>query len=431
MIDCIYVIALEENLVKKREEIIERVNSLKIDSQQLVLFKAVNGFDPKVDFQWSLFNWKLENSDNSWWNRDMKPGEIGCALSHLSIWKHAYSLNYKKIIILEEDFKPIKQIDANLINELDQNDWDFCYLGRNKIKEDQSEVSNNLVIPGYSYNLHAYMLSDSGIKNLLQFSFENKIMPVDEFVPATFCDHPRQDLNFIWKDTKAFSFKEDYIGQSSTNTVSSTENLEKIVSPPSQIKNISNWDEWKSRYINPAMLAKDYDLIVEEPVADVAHFPIFTNKFCEELIEMAEEANKWTEGRHDYYPTHDVLLSSLGFDEIYKKVLSEFLYPLAAHYYKLDGGRWLKLNAENFIIKYSMEKQGFLSLHHDQSVLSSVLTLNEDFEGGGTFFYRQQKTIIGKTGEMSLHPGMISHRHGAKPISSGTRYVLVSFLNLS
>ena len=430
MIDCIYVIALEENLVKKREEIIERVNSLKIDSQQLVLFKAVNGFDPKVDFQWSLFNWKLENSDNSWWNRDMKPGEIGCALSHLSIWKHAYSLNYKKIIILEEDFKPIKQIDPNLINELDQNDWDFCYLGRNKIKEDQSEVSNNLVIPGYSYNLHAYMLSESGIKNLLQFSFENKIMPVDEFIPATFCDHPRQDLNFIWKDTKAFSFKEDYIGQSSTNTVSSTENLEKIVSPPLQIKNISNWDEWKSRYINPAMLAKDYDLIVEEPVADVAHFPIFTNKFCKELIEMAEEANKWTEGRHDYYPTHDVLLSSLGFDEIYRKVLSEFLYPLAAHYYKLDGGRWLKLNAENFIIKYSMEKQGFLSLHHDQSVLSSVLTLNEDFEGGGTFFYRQQKTIIGKTGEMSLHPGMISHRHGAKPISSGTRYVLVSFLNL-
>ena len=99
-----------------------------------MLFKAVNGFDPKVDFQWSLFNWKLENSDNSWWNRDMKPGEIGCALSHLSIWKHAYSLNYK-IIILEEDFKPIKQIDANLINELDQNDWDFCYLGRNKIKK--------------------------------------------------------------------------------------------------------------------------------------------------------------------------------------------------------------------------------------------------------------------------------------------------------
>tara|TARA_R100000005_G_C5003557_1_gene212018 strand:- start:9799 stop:11094 length:1296 start_codon:yes stop_codon:yes gene_type:complete len=431
MIDCIYVIALEENLVKKREEIIERVNSLKIDSQQLVLFKAVNGFDPKVDFQWSLFNWKLENSDNSWWNRDMKPGEIGCALSHLSIWKHAYSLNYKKIIILEEDFKPIKQIDPNLINELDQNDWDFCYLGRNKIKEDQSEVSNNLVIPGYSYNLHAYMLSGSGIKNLLQFSFENKIMPVDEFIPATFCDHPREDLNFIWKDTKAFSFKEDYIGQSSTNTISSTENLEKIVSPPLQIKNISNWNEWKSRYINPAMLAKDYDLIVEEPVTDVAHFPIFTNKFCEELIEMAEEANKWTEGRHDYYPTHDVLLSSLGFDEIYKKVLSEFLYPLAAHYYKLDGGRWLKLNSENFIIKYSMEKQGFLSLHHDQSVLSSVLTLNEDFEGGGTFFYRQQKTIIGKTGEMSLHPGMISHRHGAKPISSGTRYVLVSFLNLS
>lgn len=430
MIDCIYVIGLEPNLDKKRDEIVERVNSLKLDAQQLVLFKAVNGFDPKVDFQWKLFNWKLDGSDNSWWNRDMKAGEIGCALSHLSVWKHAHSLNYKKIIILEEDFKPLKEIDSSLLNELDQIDWDFCYLGRNKLKADKEEVSANLVIPNYSYNLHAYMLSGSGIENLLQYSFENKIMPVDEFVPATFCDHPRQDLDFIWKDTKAFSFKEEYIGQSSTSGISSTENLEKVISPPSKIKDISNWDEWKKAYINPAMLAQDYDLLVEEPVADVAHFPLFNSDFCKEVIEEAEKANKWTEGRHDYYPTHDVLLSSFGFDKIYQKVLTEYLYPLAAHYYKLDGGKWLQLNSENFIIKYSMDKQGFLSLHHDQSVLSSVLTLNEDFEGGGTFFFRQQKTIVGKTGEMSLHPGMISHRHGAKPISSGVRYVLVSFLNL-
>ena len=104
--------------------------------------------------------------------------------------------------------------------------------------------------------------------------------------------------------------------------------------------------------------------------------------------------------------------------------------PLGVHNYHLDGARWLQLNSENFIIKYSLEKQGYLSLHHDQSVLSSVLTLNEDFEGGGTFFFRQQKTIIGKTGEMSLHPGMVSHRHGARPITSGVRYVIVSFLSL-
>ena len=430
MIDCIYVIALEENLAKNKQDLIEKVNNLGLNTKQLLLFKAVNGFDPQVDFSWTTFPWELKDSDNGWWNRDIKPGEIGCALSHLSIWKHASHQQYETILILEEDFKSIKPLSLEILNEVNQLDWHLCYVGRNQVRPDKEEASANVSVPDYTYCTHAYLMSKAGIKNLLDHEFENKLMPVDEFLSATFCEHPRDDINFIWKDLKAFALKEDYIGQSGESEVSSTENLEKVITPPSPLKNIQNWDKWKASYINPAMLAKDYDLLVEEPVADVAHFPLFNKNFCEDVIEEAEKYGKWTEGRHDYYPTHDMLLSAFGLDEVYKKVLSEFVLPLGAHYYKLDGNKWLNLNSENFIIKYSMEKQGFLSLHHDQSVLSSVLTLNEDFEGGGTFFFRQQKTIVGKTGEMSLHPGMVSHRHGAKPITSGTRYVLVSFLSL-
>lgn len=434
MIDCTYIIVLEKNLTSKREEIIERFNNLGIPTTQLVLFKGVNGFSPEMDFEWTLFPWKMEGSDNPWWNRDQLPGEIGCNLSHLAVWKHAHKNKYKKILILEEDFEEIESFDINLLKELEILDWHLCYLGRNKIHEDQRDVSKNLVVPGYSYNLHAYLLSDDGIKNLIDHKYENKIMPADEFVPATYCKHPREDLDFIWSDTKAFAFKKDYIGQSSTTETSSTLNLlpsDVGGSPESDIKNASNWEEWKSQYICPAMIAKDFDLIIDEPVADVAHFPIFTPKFCSEFIGAAEKHGKWTEGRHDHYPTYDMLLTDFGMDEIYKRALSEFVFPLGVHNFKLDGDRWLKLNSENFIIKYSLEKQGFLSLHHDQSVLSSVLTLNEDFEGGGTFFFRQRKTLVGKTGEMSLHPGMVSHRHGARPITSGVRYVIVSFLSLS
>lgn len=434
MIDCVYIIALEKTLANKKEELVKRFNALGIPADQLTLFKGVNGLNPEVDFEWGLFPWKLEDSDNPWWNRDQLPGEIGCNLSHLAVWKHAHKNEYKKILILEEDFQEIEPFDVNLLAELEAFNWDLCYLGRNKIREDRQDVSKNLVVPDYSYNLHAYLLSASGLKNLIDHQYENKIMPADEFVPATYCEHPREDLKFIWRDTKAFAFKKDYIGQSSTKDNSTTLNL--LPSdvgglPKPNIKNASNWEEWKSQYICPAMLARDFDLITEEPVADVAHFPIFTPKFCNEFIEAAETYGKWTEGRHDHYPTNDMLLSDFGMDEIYKHVLSEFVMPLGLHYYCLDGDKWLKLNSENFIIKYSLEKQGHLSLHHDQSVLSSVLTLNEDFEGGGTFFFRQQKTIIGKTGEMSLHPGMVSHRHGAKPITSGLRYVIVSFLSLS
>lgn len=430
MIDCIYVIALEETLSTKRQELIDRVGELNLKSEQLILFKAVNGFTPQVDFKWEKFAWKIKDSDNGWWNRDLKAGEVGCALSHLCVWKHAATQKYKKILILEEDFKPVDVLSLTLLEELDQLDWHLCYAGRNKVKPDIKSATANIAVPDYTYCTHAYLLSQAGVENLISHRFENKIMPVDEFLSATFCNHPREDLNFIWKDLKTFAFKKDYVVQSNPSGISTTENLEKAVAPPSAIKASSNWDEWTQKYINPAMINKDFDLLVDEPVADVAHFPIFTKKFCEDLIDEAEKCGKWTDGRHDHYPTHDMLLSTFNFDNIYKRALMEYVFPLAMHYYKLEGKRWLELNSENFIIKYSMDKQGFLSLHHDQSVLSSVLTLNEDFEGGGTFFYRQQKTIVGKTGEMSLHPGMVSHRHGARPITSGVRYVLVSFLSL-
>lgn len=225
MIDCVYIIALEKNILNNREDIVNRFNDLNIPTNQLVLFKGVNGFNPQVDFEWSLFPWKIEGSDNPWWNRDQLPGEIGCNLSHLAVWKHAHANKFKKILILEEDFKQIQPFDIRLLEELDRQEWHLCYLGRNKIHEDQADVSENLVVPDYSYNLHAYLLSDAGIKNLLDHQYENKIMPADEFVPATFCDHHRDDLKFIWKDTKAFSFKEDYIGQLSNEQTSTTLNL--------------------------------------------------------------------------------------------------------------------------------------------------------------------------------------------------------------
>lgn len=29
---------------------------------------------------------------------------------------------------------------------------------------------------------------------------------------------------------------------------------------------------------------------------------------------------------------------------------------------------------------------------------------------------------------MTLHPGSITHKHGARPVTEGTRYVVVSFI---
>ena len=42
----------------------------------------------------------------------------------------------------------------------------------------------------------------------------------------------------------------------------------------------------------------------------------------------------------------------------------------------------------------------------------------------------QNKTIVNKDiGSIIIHPGRITHYHEGLPINSGTRYILVSFIN--
>ena len=74
----------------------------------------------------------------------------------------------------------------------------------------------------------------------------------------------------------------------------------------------------------------------------------------------------------------------------------------------LEGKNWPNMNSENFMIKYTEEKQGHLSLHHDYADISFVLALNEEYEGGGTYFHRQKALHKGKPGHISLHPGAIT-----------------------
>ena len=143
---------------------------------------------------------------------------------------------------------------------------------------------------------------------------------------------------------------------------------------------------------------------------------------------MAEECGKWTKDRHYYYPTHDMLINEFQLHDAYDMFLNTYIYPLVKSNFVLTGDKWKKFSSENFIIKYTPENQGHLSLHHDDSAFSTVLTLNDEYEGGGTWFSKQKKLVKGEVGELTIHPGQITHRHGARPVTSGVRYVLVSFI---
>ena len=66
--------------------------------------------------------------------------------------------------------------------------------------------------------------------------------------------------------------------------------------------------------------------------------------------------------------------------------------------------------------------------HIDGSILSFQILLNDEFEGGGTYF---NDGIIYKpnTGDLCIHTGKVYH--SGVPITSGTRYLLICFFSFN
>ena len=199
--------------------------------------------------------------------------------------------------------------------------------------------------------------------------------------------------------------------------------------PYFEILDTADWDAWKLKYVNQSMLKGEFDLMVDDLGHNVYEFPLFTEKFCKEAIALSEALNKWTIDRHEFYPTNDVLLQDIGLQEAYHQVLKEVVYPLCIHLWTLEGKGWSDMFSENFLARYTTDRQSHLSLHHDFSHVTMVVKLNDEFDGGGTWFPKYNLlSNPERVGVATLHPGMVTHLHGARPIYAGKRYICVSFM---
>ena len=159
-------------------------------------------------------------------------------------------------------------------------------------------------------------------------------------------------------------------------------------------------------------------------------FPLFTSEFCKMIREEAEHANSWTVDRHEFYPTTDMILQTIGMHGIYMEVLREFVMPVSKYMWALDGEGWDDLQSENFLARYTPDAQGHLSIHHDSSDITCLVQLSDldEYEGGGTWFRRQRELVKNGIGYVTIHPGNITHKHGARAVTEGARYIIVSFM---
>jgi len=158
---------------------------------------------------YNLFEWQIE-SRNHWWSRPLKAGEIGCTIAHATSWAHAFKNNSEYCIVLEDDICFSESFCDQVYSaflRLSKEPWDLLYLGRQPLEEDKGRF-DFLAVPGYSHCSYGYILSRGGIQKALAMSILDAIIPIDEFLPAMYIDHPRPDVAARYsKCMKAFSFR--------------------------------------------------------------------------------------------------------------------------------------------------------------------------------------------------------------------------------
>lgn len=155
-------------------------------------------------------------------------------------------------------------------------------------------------------------------------------------------------------------------------------------------------------------------------------------EICGRLIAFAEDhtaKSGWTTSRHYAVPTNDIPVHQVP------KLLDWFVpwiehqvHPLLQEQFQTNQRFYVH---DAFLVRYqSSSANHFLPLHYDESTHSMILALNEDFEGGGTYFYNlDHQTVTPKTGSLVTFRGD-KLLHGGNVVTKGVRYILAVFLYL-
>lgn len=252
-------------------------------------------------------------------------------------------------------------------------------------------------------------------------------------------------LNLRSNDIFMHVLNDQYYGYILENIDSNPNLINSNSVEPLTIYSMSNRIEWEKKYLSSDYLKYRHLLskITKEVCPDIYLLPLFSEDFCSELVASMEKYGKWSVGGEskldirlgptyvENVPTVDTQLFQIGFDKQWKQIVSDYISPLVRLLY---SDYHLKNINLAFVVKYSMDQQKELRPHHDSSTVTVNIALNRgmgiDYSGGGCRFIRQNLSVTDQPiGSCLLHPGRLTAYHEGLPITSGTRYILVSFIN--
>ena len=127
------------------------------------------GFDVRHDWIDPILNTRLTK------------GEVGCFLSHWSIWQKCIERN-EKVLVLEDDARLTDRFDLQEIEKFTDT-YNFLYLGWKEMAK-SIPLTDKLVQPLYPYWTLGYVITPESAKILCNDAIKSSIIPVDEYLPT-------------------------------------------------------------------------------------------------------------------------------------------------------------------------------------------------------------------------------------------------------
>ena len=170
-----------------------------------------------------------------------------------------------------------------------------------------------------------------------------------------------------------------------------------------------------------------------EVAQDIIVLPFWSEYECNFLIKWANKAGGFKPLPQDVKtgsaPGQELRLNHVNdgmYVDQYKKEVVERLFPIIRKFWHPVSPVNLRMP---FIIKYTMDTQREMSPHHDSALVSLVIKLNDNYEGGVLSFPRQSWDTGGlNVGDVVLFPSAVTHVHQVKPITSGERYSFTGWI---
>lgn len=197
-----FIISLKQETAR-RQSIENRLNATNITDFSFI--DAVYGITDLHKFNFKV----MPDWVDPMLKRKINVNEIGCFLSHYSIWKQIIDNNIDVALILEDDCVFNDDFNTKLteILQIDTTTYDYFTLGRNRNNNfynlgPEIVIENDYVIPKYSYNTHSYLLTYTGAKILAnEFALEY-ITPVDEYISIMYESFPFTKYSDYFKNMK-------------------------------------------------------------------------------------------------------------------------------------------------------------------------------------------------------------------------------------